>query len=169
MSARYPLAAALELRERAKEDARRALGDALRAIEVEQRKLAEREQERELLVADREDRNSRLYDVDESGMLSVPLIEKRRDALRYLDARIEEAAKAIDAQREAVKAAEARAEERRTELVEADQGLRAVEKHREDWLEERKKEAARKDQRQAEEIVLARYAAETAALEETGE
>jgi flagellar export protein FliJ len=167
---RYPLQAALDLRERAKEDARRALGDALRAVSEEQRRLADRERERAELVAARDERSLRLYDVDEAGMLSMPLIEKRRDGLRYLDMRIEEAGAAVDAQREAVARAEAHVEERRGELLEADKALRAVEKHREDWLLNWKRETARKDQRQSEEIVLARFAAETAASrEETGE
>ncbi len=41
-----------------------------------------------------------------------------------------------------------------------------MEKHREGWLEEWKREATRKEQRQAEEVVTARYAAERSGADE---
>lgn len=162
----YPLQAALEQRGAAKEEARRRLAESLREAEREERELQQREEQREALVADAEGRRRSLYEPDEKGILSMPQVSKRTDALRYVEGQVEEAGRAVEEQRETLARAEAAVEKRRSALVEADKELRAVEKHHEGWLDEWKREAARKEQRQAEEIVTARYAAERSGADE---
>jgi len=158
---RYPLQAALQQREAAKEDSKRALAEAIQALDREEARLREREAAREALRADREERRRHLYDPDEKGLLSIPTIERRTEGIRYLEGKIEEAGRAIAAQKQAVARAEARVEASRAGLVEADKALKAVEKHHESWLADWQKEIARKEQRQSEEVVLARFVAET--------
>jgi flagellar export protein FliJ len=157
---RYPLAAALEQRKAAKETQARALAEAVLAVEREKATLRAREQARLRLEEDRAARASHLYDPETSGMLSLPKVEQRRADLRNLDARIERAGAEVEAQKQVLSRAETAAEAARTALVEADRELRAVEKHHEAWLAEWKKERARAEQREAEEVVLARYAVE---------
>jgi len=157
---RYPLAAALAQREAAKETRARALAEAVLAVEREKAALRAREQARTHLEEDRAARAAHLYDAEPSGMLSMPQVERRREDLRNLDGRIEQARREVEEQKEILARAEAVAEAARAALVEADRELRAVEKHHEAWLEDWKKEMARAEQREAEEVVLARYAAE---------
>lgn len=157
---RYPLQSALDLRATAKEQASRALADAVQALAAEERRLHEKEAERAALQEDRRARAGHLYDPEPGGTLSLPVIDRRKEDLAFLDLKIEEAARAIKAQKEAVKRAEARVESCRTRLVEADKELKAVEKHRENWLAEWQKEIERKEQRQTEEVVLARFVGE---------
>lgn len=157
---RYPLAAALAQRKAAKETRARALAEAVLAVEREKAALRAREQARTRLEEDRAARAAHLYDAEPSGMLSMPRVERRREDLRNLDGRIEQAGREVEEQKEVLARAEAAAEAARAALVEADRELRAVEKHHEAWLEDWKKEMARAEQREAEEVVLARYAAE---------
>jgi flagellar export protein FliJ len=154
----YPLRAALEQRESARKQARLDLAASLRAAEGAKLALEEKERERESLVADGEERRGQLYEPDAGGLLSMPIVTRRTEALHYVERRIAEG-------RQALARAEGAVETSRQRLVEADRQLKAVEKHREGWLTEWRRATARKEQRQAEEVVTARYAAERAAGE----
>jgi YscO-like protein len=158
----YPLHAALEQREAVRKAARLTLAASLRQAEREKSALEETESEREALVAAGEERRERLYEPDAGGLLPMPLVTQRTEALRYVERRIEEATRAVEERRQALARAEAAVEACRLRVVEADRELKAVEKHREAWLEEWRRANARKEQRQAEEVVTARYAAERA-------
>jgi flagellar biosynthesis chaperone FliJ len=162
----YPLQAALEQREAAKQEARRRLAESLREAEREEQELRQREERRTALVADADERRRALYEPDEKGILSMPEVNKRTEALRYVEGQVEAAGRAVEEQKAILTRAEAAVEESRSALVEADRELRAVEKHREGWLDDWKREAARKEQRQTEEVVTARYAAERAGADE---
>jgi len=157
---RYPLQAVLEQREAGKQSARVGLADALRALEREEGMLRRREEERDTLAAGADARRGRLYDPDEGGLLDMAAVTRRTEELRYVERQADEAAGAVEEQRRALELAEAAVEARRSALVEADRELRAIEKHRERWLEEWRRGAARKEQRQAEEVVTARFATE---------
>jgi flagellar export protein FliJ len=90
----------------------------------------------------------------------MPTIQKRTDGLRFLEERAREAFRAIEMQKEVLDRAEREVDARRNGLVEADRELKVVEKHHENWLADWKREHARQEQRQSEEITLARYARE---------
>jgi len=158
---RYPLQAVRDQREALKEGAKRALAAAVQAAAREAEILIEKERARDALLRERAERALHLYDPDAAGLLPISLIEKRTEGLRFLDGRIDEARQAVEAQKQAKQRAEAEVENRRGALVEADRELKVVEKHHETWLADWKREAGRKEQRQSEEITLARYAAET--------
>ena len=162
----YPLQAALDQREAAKQEARRRLAESLREAGRVERVLRQKEAQRDALLADAEQRRGRLYEPDEEGTLSMPHVKRRTEALRYVEGQVDDATREVEEQKEALAQAEAEVEKRRGALVEADTELRAVEKHHDGWMEDWKREAARKEQRQAEEVVTARYAAERSGAEE---
>ncbi len=157
---RYPLQAVVDQRGALKEEAKRALAAAIQAAAREAEVLREKEEARSAAEHDRDEHARHLYDPDEQGMLPIPLIEKRTEGLRFLDERVREAFLAIEEQKRVLDRAERDVESRRVALVEADRELKVVEKHHENWLADWKREAARGEQRQAEEITLARYARE---------
>jgi len=159
---KYPLQTILDQRSRGKEDAKKAFANALRALDAEQMKLRQLEEEKQGLIVKREDCMAHLYDPDEAGMLSVPLLERRRGGIQHIGFQIEEKTRAIVAQTEAVKKAEQEVDARKAALVEADKELKAIEKHRENWLTEVKREMAQKEQKLSEEIALARFVRDTA-------
>lgn len=159
---RYPLQAVVDQREALKEEAKRALATAIQAVGRETEVLREKEERRTAAQNDRDEHARHLYDPDESGTLPIPLIEKRTEGLRFLEARAGEAFRAVEEQQKVLDRAEREVEARRASLVEADRELKVVDKHHENWLAEWKRETARQEQRQSEEITLARYARETA-------
>lgn len=159
---RYPLAAVLEQRSALREQARRALAEALHAQGERERELAEAEAAREALRAEVEDLTRHLYDPDDAGLLPIPLVERRTEGLRNVESSLGQAEEAVEERRRSVAEAEAEAGRRRETLVEADRDLKAAEKHHEAWRAERRRERVRKDQRQSEEVTLARFAADAA-------
>jgi hypothetical protein len=162
---RYPLQAVVDQREALKEEAKRALAAALEAAAREAQALTEREEALEAARRGREEFARRLYEPDERGMLDLPTIEKRTEGLRFLEERVREAFRAVEEQRTVLERAEHEADARRSGLVEADRELKVVEKHHENWLADWKRESARQEQRQSEEITLARYARENGGTE----
>jgi flagellar biosynthesis chaperone FliJ len=157
---RYPLAALLELRGALREQARRAVADALRSLSDRERERAAAQASCSALASEHEDLTGHLYDPDPAGLLPIPLVERRTAALRNVEERLQLAQRTAAASCEAVSAAEAELAVRRQSLVEADSELRAAEKHHEAWRAERQQERARKEQRQSDEVTLARFAAE---------
>ncbi len=163
---RYPLAAVLEQRGALREQARRALAEALGALAERERELAGAQAAREALRAEIEDLGRHLYDPDEAGLLPIPLIERRTEGLKNVEERLRHAERTVDDRRRAVAGAEAEVAGCRERLLEADRDLKAAEKHHEAWRAEWLRERARREQRQSEEVTLARFAA--AAVKDDG-
>lgn len=164
---KYPLQAVMDQRKQAKEDAKKALARAFQALQAEQKRLQDLQAERDRTVAERAERVARLYDPDERGQIDVALIERRREEIRYVEARIAEQDRAIADQQGRVRQAEQNVETAKAQLIEADQALKAIEKHYERWLADWKREMALKEQKLTEEIASARFVRERA--EEEGE
>ena len=159
---KYPLQTILDQRNRAKEDAKKNFATSIQALDAEPQRLSQLESEKDAMIASRADWQLPLYDTDEKGLLSVPLVDARRNGIQHLTYQIEEKAKNLVLQEKAVKTAEQVVESRKTALVEADKELKAIEKHHENWLADVKKEAAKKEQKLGEEIALARFVRDAA-------
>lgn len=163
---RYPLAALLEQRTALREQARRAVAFALRALADREHERAAAQAACSALRAEREDLGRHLYDPDAAGLLSIPLVERRTGLLQNVEERHRRSERTAEESRKAVSAAEAEVAARRQGLLDADRELQAAEKHHQAWRAERQRERARKDERQSEEVTLARFAAEAAAGED---
>lgn len=159
---RYPLAAVLEQRGALREQARRALAEAISVLGERERELAEAETARGALRSETEELCRHVYDPDEAGLLPIPLIERRTEGLKNVEERLRGAEQAVEDRRRAAADAETEVGHCRERLLEADRDLKAAEKHHEAWRAERLRERARKEQRQSEEVTLARFAAEAA-------
>jgi flagellar biosynthesis chaperone FliJ len=159
---RYPLAAVLEQRDALREQARRALAEALGTLAEREGDLAAAVAAREALRAEIDELGRHLYDPDEAGLLPIPLIERRTEGLKNVEESLRRAEQAVEDCRRSVTEAEVAVGGCRERLLEADRDLKAAEKHHEAWRAERLRERARKEQRQSEEVTLARFAAEAA-------
>jgi hypothetical protein len=165
---RYPLAAVLEQRGALREQARRALAEALHALGERERELATAQAARDALRTEIEELTRHIYDPDEAGLLPIPLIERRTEGLRNVEESQRRAEQVVEERRRAVTEAQADTDACRERLVEADRDLKAAEKHHETWRAERLRERVRKHQRLSEEVTLARLAAEAAKEDGSG-
>lgn len=162
---RYPLAALLEQRGALREQARRAVADALGRLGDRERERDAAKAARSALAAEHLELAGHLYDPDEAGLLPIGLVEQRNAALSNVEERLRQAERQAEASQKAVAAAEAEVAARRQDLVAADRELQAAQKHHARWSAERQRERVRREERQSEEVTLARIATEAASDE----
>lgn len=160
--ANYRLQTLLEMRQRAKEDAERRFSEAMQALAKEQKELKRLEED---LLRRKEERKAKvqayLADIMAKGMVGINAF----NAMNRYEERLkdEEAQVALDIERqkEAVKAAERFVEEKRLEMAEAAKELKAIEKHKETWAKELKRERDMREELAQEEIGNALHLART--------
>ena len=150
--AKYRLQIVLDKRQKAKEDAEKLLGEAQKALEEERKK----EEQCVQAVADakkrKADAKAELNQKILEGKLSVEKIRMGKDHLKSLDFEIKKAEQKLEEQRVKVKEAENFVEQRRSELIEKTKDFQAIEKHKEKWTQNLKKEQDNAEQNEQEEI-----------------
>lgn len=149
---KYRLQVLLEIRERAKEAAEQHLGQCMTELKAEQERLRSMEKELERMIAKREAKKREYAEramrgeMAAQGAISANLYIERLKEQEALQENAIEGQKGVVAQREeAVEAA-------RAELVRATQELKALEKHREKWEEQIKKELEAKEAEAQDEV-----------------
>ncbi len=148
----YRLQTLLEIRERAEEDAKQAFSEAMRALSKAQEKrkaleedLAQRKQERKRKVQEY------LQEVMKGGAGAGAFTAMNRfeDRLKDEEAQVQ---LEIDAQKLVVQEAEKLVETRRLEMAEAAKEKKAIEKHKDNWKAEVRKERDAREELSQEEI-----------------
>jgi flagellar export protein FliJ len=152
MPPKYRLQIVLDKRQKAKEDAEKALGEAQKALDAERKKEAQCVQAVEDAKQRKENAKKELNQKILEGKLSVDKIRMGKDHLKSLDFEIKKAEERLEQQRQNVREAEAFVEQRRSELIEKTKDYQAIEKHKEKWAENIKKELETAEQNEQEEI-----------------
>ena len=152
MAPKYRLQIVLEKRQKAKEDAEKALGVARKALEAEKEKETACIQAVEAAKKQKENAKIELNQKMLEGKLSIEKIRMGKDHLKSLDFEIKKAEQKLEEQRAKVKQAELFLEQRRTELIDKTKDFQAIEKHKEKWAENLKKEMENAEQNEQEEI-----------------
>ncbi|MBI2377905.1 MAG: flagellar assembly protein FliH [Deltaproteobacteria bacterium] len=150
--ATYRLQVLLEMRQRAEEDAKTAFAEAQKALRLEEKKLQEEEELLERMIADRKRRREEYSRKLASGEMKVT---DQSSANRFLERMKEKEAEQkdrIEAQREQVRRAEKEVKKAQDALIEATQELKALQKHKENWETQIKKEMAAKEEDNLDEI-----------------
>jgi flagellar export protein FliJ len=148
----YRLQTLLDLRERAEDEAKEALAFALKALADAKLELKRLEDDLEQRKAERA-RKVKAY-LEElmakgaaaSAVQAMGTFEKR------LRGEEDEVALQIQHQAKAVEEAEAEAERKRRDLAEAAKEKKAIEKHKEDWADNVKRERDAREEQASEEI-----------------
>lgn len=150
--AQYRLQVLVEIRERAKKAAEEAFAEATRALAEEEARLR---QEEETLKAMIEDRHRRREDYSRKLASGEMKVTEQSNAYRFIDRLKEkevEQQTVIDAQKEQVREAEKEVKRAQDALVAATRDLKALEKHREKWQEEIRRERMLKEEEALDEI-----------------
>ncbi len=148
----YRLQTLLEIRERAKEAAETAFSEAVKEVElakVEQKRLEDDLTQRK--ATRKEKINAYLKEVMAKGIGAGGLsgLNRFEDRLKDEEAQV---ALEIENQKEVVKSREREREAKRGEMAEAAKELKAIEKHKENWLKGVKAERATREELSQEEI-----------------
>jgi flagellar export protein FliJ len=148
----YRLQALLEIRERAEEEAKDVFAKAMQALRQEEQALQQLEEELQRMIEDRHRRRKEYSEKLASGEMKVTDQASAQRYLERLKEREQEQKGKIDAQKEQVREAEKRLKRTQEALIKATQDLKALQKHREKWLEDWKKERALKEEDMLDEI-----------------
>ncbi len=148
----YRLQTLLEIRERAKKEAEEAFALAMRQLADEEARLKEEEDHLERMIEDRHRRRAEYARQLASGEMKIT---DQSNAYRYIDRLKEkeiEQQTVIDAQRAQVREAEKAVKRAQEILVTATQDMKALEKHKEKWAEEVRRERMMKEEDALDEI-----------------
>jgi len=148
----YRLQTLLGLRERRREEAERALGLANQALATEQKRLADMEKELERMIAKREAKSREYAEKAMRGEMAAGGAVSANAYIERLKEQERMQQDSIAGQKDVVAQREQLVEAARQELVVANQEVKALEKHKEKWQEERKRELAAKQEEALDEI-----------------
>lgn len=153
----YRLATLLEMRERTKDEKERALGEATQALKRQQDRLRALEDELAAMRDKRGQIRREYMDKAMRGNVGAQDAVRHNAYVEHLKDLEKRQAEAIAAQTDVVAEHEQLVEAARAALVEATQALKALEKHREKWLEGVKKEWAAKEELVMDDIAQTIY------------
>ncbi|MEK7705791.1 MAG: hypothetical protein AAB426_12595 [Myxococcota bacterium] len=148
----YRLATVLTLRERKKEQAEHHLAACLKALREEQQRQREMEEELERMIAKRQARTREYAEKTMRGEMSAQDAIGANVYLERLKELEEEQKNAIEAQKAVVRQRQEDVDAARQDVLAATQELKAIEKHKEKWTEEVKKEREAKEEEVMDEI-----------------
>lgn len=148
----YRLATLLTLRERKKEQAEHYLADCLTALRAEQQRQREMEDELARMIAKRQARTREYAEKAMRGEMSAQEAIGANVYIDHLKEQEEEQKHAIEAQKAVVRQRQEDVEGARQDLLAATQELKAIEKHKEKWTEEVKKEREAKEDEAMDEV-----------------
>jgi flagellar export protein FliJ len=141
----YRLQALVDVRERKKQAAEQHLGSCMTALRKEQEKLAEMEKELARMVNARETRRREFLEKAMQGEVSaLDAINNNKYLERLKEMEVVQK-DAIEGQQSIIAQRQQDVELARQQLIVANQELKALEKHREKWIDEIKKARAVKE------------------------
>jgi flagellar export protein FliJ len=153
----YRLETLLGIRERAEESAKEAFASAVSALHKEQEALKEMERELERMIEDRKRRREEYSQKLASGEMKIT---DQSSAYRFIERMKEREADQqakIEGQKEMVREAEKLVKRAKDALIVATQELKALQKHKEKWAEEVKRERQMREEDTLDEIAQTIY------------
>jgi flagellar export protein FliJ len=148
----YRLQALLDLRERKKEEAEKALGEALAVHKRELAKQKEMEAELARMVAKREQRKREYAEKAMRGEMSAQDVVTANTYIDRLKEQEEAQKNAVEGQKAIVAQKQQEVDAARAALTKAMQDQKALEKHKEKFIEDWKKEVQGKEEEAMDEL-----------------
>lgn len=134
----YPLKQVIEVKQRRVEDAEKVVKEKQLALENEQKKLAEREAERDKVKTHKKDKLQQLRDTMDAGTTS-PKIQQMKVYLKLVDEKLLVEEKKVKEQKEQVVTAEKNLEQAKENLRQKRLEVDKLMMHKKDWEKEARK------------------------------
>lgn len=153
----YRMQTLFEIREKEKEAAEEVYAEKKKAVALEQKRLDDMKQQLKDMVAFRENKKAEYVEQMRSGDLNIQKIQANDRHIEKL--KQEEQAFLVEIQRQVERVDEAQkiADEAMEAMLKATQDFKALEKHKEKWLKQVKRELMLKEEDAAEDIAQAQY------------
>lgn len=152
----YRLEAVGKVRERAKQERAQAVAERRKQLGEAEAELARRQAEVARCREQQETERARMWEEAREGTAASRLVE-HREHLAELRSLEEELTRAVGEQEGKVARCEAEVERALDALREASKEVRVIEKHRERWEEEQRREAVRREQKLDDELASILY------------
>lgn len=147
----YPLKQVLEVKQRRVDEAEKAVKEKQRLLEIEQKKLAEREAERDKVKNHKKEKLQQLrYTLDHESSSSE--IQQMKVYLKIVEEKLKVEEKKVQDQKEQVKVAERNLEEAKINLHRKRQEVDKLLMHKKDWELEKRKEMLVIEAREQDEL-----------------
>lgn len=153
----YRLQVLFEMREKKKKEAEEAYAEKKKLVVIEQKKLDEMRNKLKEMVQLRIDKKAEYADRTRKGEYTVNQIQQNDRHIERLKQQEAAYQVEIDRQQERVQEAERIAAEAMEVVVKCTQDFKALEKHKEKWAKQVKKEMLLKEEMAAEDIAQAQY------------
>jgi hypothetical protein len=163
----YRLQVLYEMREKGKKEAEEFYAEKKKKTAEEEKKYQEMQQTLEDMIAHREGKKNEYAESLRSGGINIQAVQANDRHIDRLKKEKEAYAVEIDQQHEKVEIAKGEEEEAMQAMLKATQDYKALEKHKEKWAEQVKKEIMAKEEDAAEDVAQAQYFARM--MEERGE
>lgn len=135
----YPLKQVIEVKQRRVDDAEKIVKEKVLALNQEQKKLAEREAERDKVKDHKKDKLQQLRDTLDKGCNTTE-IQQMKAYLKLVDEKLKVEEKKVQDQKELVKVAEKNLEAAKLDLQRKRQEVDKLLMHKKDWEKEKRKE-----------------------------
>lgn len=153
----YRLQVLFEMREKAKEAAEEVYAEKKKLVAVEQKKLEEMKNHLKEMIQKRQDRKADYAERTRRGEYTINQIQANDRHIEKMKQQEAAYQIEIDRQQERVVEAERVADEAMQLLVKATQEFKALEKHKEKWQKQVKRELMMKEEEAVEDIAQAQY------------
>jgi hypothetical protein len=163
----YRLQVLFEMREKKKKEAEELYAEKKKLVAIEQKKLDDMRTKLKEMVQHRIDKKAEYADRTRKGEYTVNQIQQNDRHIERLKQQEAAYQVEIDRQQERVQEAERIAQEQMDVVVKCTQDFKALEKHKEKWAKQVKKEMLMKEEMASEDIAQAQYFQKL--LEELGE
>lgn len=150
-SPEYPLKQIVEVKKKRIEAAEKVVQEKLAQLQKEQKKLQEREEERNKVKTHKVDKLQQLRATIDAGTTS-PKIQQMKGYLKIVDEKLKIEEKKVQDQQNVVKGAEKELETAKSELHQRRQDADKIEMHKQDWTKEKKKEMEVAEGREQDEL-----------------
>lgn len=147
----YPLQQVLEVKQKRVEDAEKVVQEKKLALEKEEKKLAEREAERDKVKEHKVEKLRQLRETLDQASTS-PKIQQMKVYLKLVDEKLVIEEKKVKDQKDQVAIAQKNLDQAKEELQRKRQEVDKMKSHRKDWEKEMLKEIAIKEGREEDEL-----------------
>jgi putative cell wall-binding protein len=147
----YPLKQIIEVKQKRVEDAEKVVKEKQLALEKEQKKLAEREAERDKVKVHKKEKLQQLRDTMDKGTTS-PKIQQMKVYLKIVDEKLKVEEKKVKDQKEQVSIAEKNLAQAKLDLQHRRLELDKILVHQKDWEKEKHKELELIEGREQDEL-----------------
>jgi flagellar export protein FliJ len=154
---KYRLQPVLDQKEKARQEAEKALALAHRALAEEERKKQELESEKEALLLRIDQTRQKREELAMSGELTVEKAQRYKLFIQGLNEQRKELDLKIYKQTRAVERAAENVEKAKKVVIQKAKEYEAMSKHREQWLQQQALEVQKKEQKLMEEIGMAQF------------